>query len=270
MAEQVKLFEKNIIDYNNTGAVFTVVDTQSTNNGQEVVAFIASRKNSNAWVTAGSADSYNTAIEITLGGASRVQDILLLGHNFKNYTIEYDVNDVWTALVSETNNTDSSTSHNFAQIITTKIRLTITGTIVADDNKYLQQLIITRPFRSGQFVGWPTVKPTLDQNKKANEMLSGKVNLSQSLGGYTIDIGIRSSESANDLLIFQEMYTRFSEGFLIWPNGGDSNQFRENMIFWRPEDIFLVKPVDSYVPEWFRGIYSNGMPLKTRLKEVIR
>ena len=270
MGQQIKFFEKNYIDYNNENAAITVVDTQSTDNGQTIVEFLQSRKNSNAWVTSGSLDSYNTTLEVFLGGAYRVQDILLVGHNFKNYSLDYDDAGVWVDIETVTSNTDATTHHNMSEVVTSKIRIVITGTMIADENKRMKQLIISRPFNAGQLEGWPVIKPVLDQNKKVTEMLSGKVNIAQSLGGYTIDLSIKSCESESDLELFEEMYQRFNEGFLIWCNAGDNAQFKSNRSFWKGEDIFLVKPVDSYTAEWFQGIYSAGMPIKTRLKEVIR
>jgi hypothetical protein len=83
-------------------------------------------------------------------------------------------------------------------------------------------------------------------------------------------LSIKAAQEENDLDIFQEMYQRFNSGFLIWCNAGDDNQFHSQRAFWTAEDIFLVRPVDSYRPEWWGGVYSDGMPIKTKLKEVTR
>jgi len=269
MGQQIRIFEKNIIDFNNQAASIEVIDIGSANNGQDIVDFVRSRKNINAWVTSGSADSYNTKLEVTLGGVFRIADIILIAHNFKSFTIDYwDAG--WTNLVTETTNIKTTSHFSFTEILTEKIRIVIGGTIIVDANKFLKQLIITRPFKQGQLESWPIVTPVLDQNKKVTEMLSGKVNISQSLGGYSIDLKIASCESVNDIELFQEMYNRFYEGFLIWCNAGDDLQFRTSVQFWKSEDIFLVRPVDSYNASWYEGIYSCGIPIKIKLKEVIR
>lgn len=269
MSSPIRFFEKSYIDFNNEAASIAVVDTQSTNNGQDVVDYLRSRSNNNAWITSGSQDSYNTALELSLGGAYRVKDILLLSHNFKDYTLDYDENETWINLVTVVGNSQTTNHHTFDEVVTSKIRLRITGTQIPNDNKKMRQMIVTRPLLYGQLEGFPIVKPALDQNKKITEMLSGKSNIAQSLGGYSIDLSVKSLESANDLEMFIEMYSRVSQGFLIWPNAGDDNQFRAAIPFWRGEDIFLVRVSDPYKPEWFSGIYSNGVPIKTRLKEVI-
>jgi len=270
MAQQIRVFEKSYIDLDNENASIIITDASANNNGQLVADFVRNRSNATAWITSGSLDSHNTIFETEFGGNYRVGAILMVGHNFSDYTVEYWTGVAWTNLVTVSSGTATTTHHNITETQTDKIRINITGTIGTDQNKRMLQLIVSRNFQSGQFVTWPILKPSLDENKKANEMLSGKVAMTRSVGGYNINMTLKTSVDQSDLTLIQEMYFRTREGFLLWPNGGDNDQFTKDVPFWNEEDILLVLPTDNYKPEWLEGFYKSGMPLNMKLREVVR
>ena len=270
MAQQIRFFEKNFIDINNESCSITVTDTTSTNNGQAIVDFIRNRSNSSAWVTSGSSDAANTQLLFELGGSFRVSKILLIEHNFKDFLLEYWDGGAWVTIENVTSNTSATTFHETTETLSDKLRLTIYATMIADDNKKMFQTIITRNFMSGQLESWCEVSGTYDQNKKVNNVLSGKANITQSVGAFTVDLKVKAVTSSNDLELFQEMYERYYEGFLMWVSGGEEAQFTYAGKLWRNKDIVLVKPINEYTSSWLDNIYKTGNPINIRLRETIR
>lgn len=268
--EQIKLFEKSYIDINNEQANIEVVDTGAGNNGQSVVDFVRNRSNTSAWVTSGSLDSHNTRLVFNFSAAQRLDTLIFIKHNFKNYTVEVFTGGTWVLVETVTDNDKDTTSHQFDEVVATAARITITGTIIPDSNKFLFQAIATRKFESGQLKSWAKIEVILDQQKKVSRVLSGKANIVQSVGGYEVSLSVDSITDKSDIALLEEMYNRFYEGFLIWTSGGDDEQFTAKTRGFSNDDLMLVKPSDNYRAGWFEGLYKAGKPVRIRLREVIR
>ena len=271
MAAQVRFFKKNIIDLSNATPVLTVTDATATNTGQSYIDFMRNRNNTSAWVTTGSNDAANTTIEIDLVDLRDVTSIIMVLHNFDSYTLKYwDGSWVdFSTTVNVSGNAATTTFHEFTQVSTTKIQLVISGTVVANADKKMRQLIITENLVSGQLNGWPVFsKPNIDTNKKVSTMLSGKANVVESIGAYETSLKVDTWKDDADLQIVEEIYFG-KRGVLVWPCGGDQAQFSSVRIGYRLEDIFLMRGVNNLISEWNKGLYTSGMKINMKLKEAI-
>jgi len=263
MAQQIIFFEKNKADLSKSNVSITA------SQGSTYVDYMRNRSNRTAWITTGSVDADNTYIEIDFADAVTLTDIILLKHNFKAYTIQY-----WTGLaytdfstaISETSNSDVNKHHNFDSVITTKIKLTITGTMVADDDKYLYQFIATD--RIGQLESWAIVKSKLSRNRQKSTMLSGKMSIREKIGAFSGTASVKIVSSDADLTIIEKLFESNS-GFLYWACGGDETQYRTERKGYRMEDIYLVKCVNEWQADWYKGLYQTGMKVDLKLQEVI-
>ena len=266
MAGQIIFFKKNRADYENT--LVTVTASQGT----DTQNYILDRSNRTMWGTSGSVDSDNTTVEVNLGDVRTIDSILLLRHNFKNFKIQYwdELGLAWsdfTSAIHPTTNTSDSNYYSVTAVLTSKILLTIYGTMVADSDKNLCQFIATS--KIGQLDGWPVIgKPTLSRNIVQNKMLSGKAHLIQNVGAYSAKLTVKSLSSDADWAIFEALYNS-PEGFLFWPCGGDETQFRTVREGYRMEDIYLVRCKSDQSPEWYSGLYKTGIKLDLDLVEVI-
>ena len=202
-------------------------------------------------------------------GAS-IGAIAFLSHFiYLDYSIEYYDGTYWQSFASETSNEETTTFHQLSSyVLAEAVRITITSTIGTDQNKRMKQFICTRKFESGQLNSWPIIKPSLDENKKVNEMLSGKVALSRSVGGYNIRMSVEILEDTDDLELIQSLYFRKREGVLCWFNAGNSTQFTKDINFWSKEDIFLCLPVDNWRPEWKNGFYKSGQSVSNTVSRT--
>lgn len=274
MAQQIRFFQKNIIDLSQPQATITVTDTVAFNNGQEIVDYVRNRNNTSAWLTTGSNDAANTELLVQFGVGRDVSTIILVRHNWKAFTIQY-----WDELllswvdfstpIAETANTDSTSHFDFDRVETNQIKIIITETQIADDDKELYQLIVTDSIGIGQLEGWPVIKnPVHDTNKRKTKMLSGKIHVVESVGSFQCSLEVSHWKSVNDVSLIEDLYFR-REGILLWLCGGDETQFAIASRGYRKEDLYYVRPTNSFEPEFVKGIYSNGQKIKIDLQEAI-
>ncbi len=272
---QIQFFNKNIIDLESNSIGITITDAVASSTGQDFVDFLRDRKNYTVWGTAESTDAAGTVIDFTFGDLVDIDSIFLVGHNLKDYQIEYWTGLVWSLVtkqldnttVAPTNDTNSTSFYLINKVNTDKLRITVDGTQVVDDDKILKQIIITE--RIGKLTGWPLVKkPTIDTQKKRNKMLSGKSHIIETLESFSCTLDVRHWSIQDDIDIVEEIYAK-RQGVLLWLNSDTPEQFKLTLKGWRKEDIPLVRPLDNYTPEMVSGIYTNGIKTSMRLIEVI-
>lgn len=269
-AEQIIFFEKNKVDLEKVSVLFSVTDAIAVNDGAAYLNNMRDRKNYTAWMTTESTDAANTVIDIDLGDTVALDTIILVGHNLKSYTLQYlsgfSYIDFSTP-INPTNDTKNTSHYDFSQINTNNLRLTILGTKVANVDKQIRQFIAT--VKVGQLEGWPKItKPTISTNKQKTKMLSGKMRVVESLDSFACTLSVDCWKIQADIDIISAVYER-REGVLIWINAGSEDQFSMDIRGYRPEDIYLVRPLDDWQPEFYRGIYSLGLKTSVDLAEVI-
>jgi len=118
MGNQIKLLRKSAVDRDNSNITITVTDAVATNTGQSIVDYTRNRNNNSAWVTTGSTDAANTTLEVEMGDFESIDTIILIGHNFKAFTIQYYNSGYqdFSTPISETTNTDDNTEFTFTGV----------------------------------------------------------------------------------------------------------------------------------------------------------
>jgi len=273
MSQQIRFFDKSAIDLGNDAASINVTDTTATNNGQSFVDFMRNRNNSSSWMTTGSNDAANTTLVFQFGDVRDIKDIMIVGHNLAAYTLKY-----WDGIsayvdfatpISVSGSTDFVTHHQVTEVSTDSIQLVITGAQVVDADKSIRQFIITNRVGTGQLDGWPVIKnATHSTNKKISSMLSGKVNVVESVGAFACELTVTNWNIDDDLSIIEEIYFG-KRGVLVWLSGGDEDQFSHKRVGYRLEDIFLMRAVNDYQPDWAAGLYTSGIIMQLKLREAI-
>lgn len=272
MAEQIKFFKKSKTDLTSPNINITVTDSVAVSTGQTIVDRIRNRNNRSAWRTTESTDAGTTTIEVSMGDAVRFDSILLIKNNFKSYTIQRwnpaGANYVdFSTPINETNNTESTSYHTFDAVDSSRIKIVITGTMAADEDKYLYQLIVTQ--LEGQLDAWPEIKnPRHVRTIRKSQMLSGKMNILEAVGRFSCELKVKYWKNDADLTLVEDLYFGRNP-MLVWLCGGDEAQFSSTRIGYRREDLFLMRPVNDYEPEWFSGVYSTGLNVSLKLDEVV-
>jgi hypothetical protein len=263
MGSQILFFMKNKCDLGNPAAVATASE------GQSFASYVQNRSNRNAWITTGSVDANNTTFTMDLGDTRTIAEILLVKHNFKAFTIKYWNGSAYVNFatpIAETVNTKATSWYTVTPVQTQKIQIVITGTMVANSDKFLYQLILTE--RIGKLQGWPVIeRPSLSKNRKANVMLSGKTSLAQNVGGFSCELRVDQWNIDADLTVVERLFD-YQEGFLVWLCGGDDTQFAHKRQGYRLEDVFTMRCVNDYSPAWVNGQYRTGLQISMKLAEV--
>lgn len=266
---QIKLFYKNHVDIDNPNIALSVTDTGAISDGAEVLDFVRNRNNTSAWLTTGSADINNTTINVDMADSLFIDNIILVGHNFKSFTLQYD-DGGWqdfSTPINETTNTDGTTGFEFDEVMTSRLRLIITGTQTPDEDKILKQLIVVKSLR--HLEAFPEIqKPSHSRNRSTAKMLSGKSNLVSQVGGFKVSLKVKYWKSPEDLEAIEKIYTNRLP-VLVWLCGGDEDQFSSKRIGYRKEDLYLMRPTNDYIPEWNSYVYSTGLNLTINLVEVV-
>ncbi len=264
MSGQIIFFKKSKCDFS-LGNVIA-----SASQGSAYAAQVLNRSNLSAWVTTGSVDADNTTLTVDMSDPKVITDLLLLKHNFKAFTLKYwngTSYQPFSPAINETSNTAASSYYEVASVTTTKLQITITGTQVANADKYLYQFIATS--KIGRLNGWPIIEsPVFDRNKLVSVMLSGKISLAESLGGFKTSLTVEYLKDSTDLATIEAIFGS-ADGFLVWLTGGDETQFSSVRQGYRMEDVFLMKCVNSLSPQWYQGLYQTGMTLQVDLAEAV-
>lgn len=264
IAQPIRFFRKNKADFSYTGV------TAYASQAQDQAQFPRNRSNRRAWMTSGSVDADNTTYEMDFGDARHFDSLILLLHNFKNFKVEWfdGVNyQNFSPAINVTDNANESSFFQFADTLTAKIKITIFGTIEPDADKFLFQFIATEQL--GQLEGWPVIKaPVHIRNRIINKMQSGKITVNESVGGFKCELTVSNWRSDVDLSLIEQLYDQL-DGFLVWLSGGSDAQFSSRRHGYRLEDIYLMKIVNDYSPEFVKGLYSSGLAIKVQLQEAV-
>ncbi len=270
MAQQIKFFEKNQADIEFSGVGITVTDTVATNNGQDIVDYVRNRKNTSGWITTESTDAANTTLEVELGDEFAIDTIMLVGMNWKAFTVKYWNVSAWVdfpTAIAETANDSETKIYSFASVQARKIQIIIMGAFVVDDDKWLKQLIITETL--GQFTYWPVIKkPVHSTAKRKVKALSGKGKITEGVGAFSCSLNVSNWNNDADLGLVEDLYF-YRQGFLVLLSGGDEDQFATKRKGYRNQDVYLMRPSNDYTPEYVKGLYETGVKIKIDLVETV-
>lgn len=263
MASQISFYRKPYTDRTQPNV------TAAASEASDIAIYALNRGNISAWVTTGSLDSNLTTWEVDWADERKVNSIFLILHNFKSFTVKYWNGSSYVAFspaINETTNTASTNYYEVTEVSTKKIQITINGTMTPDSDKYMTQFIATKML--GQFEGWPIIKnPKVLKNIKSSRMLSGKVHVSENAGGFSCTLEAPHWRIEADLDLIELLYRR-SESFLVWLSGGDETQFFAVPEGMRKQDIYLMKTVNEYSPEYLQGLYKAGRAVSISFEEV--
>ena len=268
--ERIRVYNLPVSDLSNGNFEVNIYDDIAIDNGQSIVSFMRNRNLSSSWLTTESTDAANTTIEAIISDSSRVTDFFIVVHNFKNFSVEYWDGVAWIELENVVDNTSDFYHLEIADgLITIKMRVIVTGTMVADDDKRITRLIITEKMESGQFVSWPVIKKaTQGSIKKNSKMLSGKSFISEAIGSYSVELQWKGITEQPDVDIIERMFLG-RRAFMIWISGGSDSQFRFKLTGYRKQDFYIVKPIKDLISDYYKGFYTAMLPQTVPLVEVV-
>lgn len=268
MSQQIRFFELPISDITNENVIVTIVDTVAEDNGQTSAKFMRNRNLTSAWLTTGSTDAANTQVIFDLVDSERVDSVFLVDHNLKNFKLEWFDGVSWIEFANVVDNQEATTEHKLGLDGVKKIKLTVFGTMIADDDKRITRFMIMQEI--GQLNGWPEISgATHELGQKSNKMLSGKYSISESVGSFSFDLSIDLENDQHDVDIYEKILFLYRKGVIVYLGGGDEAQFAVKSIGYRKEDFFFMRPEKDYRNDFYKSIYSTGLKLKIGFIEVV-
>lgn len=256
---------------------------QSVSSGDFSAAFILERNRITLWKSDDSDDSTEETIVVQMDEAITFDRLFLIGHNFKEFDVMYDVASVWTAFtnvvgitgavtgINETVFAQSVAYYEFTAVTTTRVRIRARKTQTANEEKFLNQLILTRELFT--LNGFPSIQPALDRTKKTSDMLDGRTNMTEMDDIFSARVKFncypRSTEGKADVQNIFALNER-NLPFLFWPCGGrfGNPYFSHTIRGFRLEDIYLCWIVADLDPVYENDVYNNGVTINMRLREA--
>lgn len=235
------------------------------------------------WRSVGSNDTVTETFEITWDNDVTFDRLLLIDHNFKEFNVQYDVAGVWThfasvtgiggslANISETTFSEDSAYYEFTQVTTDKIRLQVVKTQVANDEKYLNQLIVTNEL--GTLEGYPDISGVeWSRNERSKKMLSGRTLSLKGEETFKCSMNFRNypASLSNDIDLIFSLFDS-EETFLLWLCGGryGSDYFRKALRGWRLRDVFSMQTVGGINPDYTSNSYILPVNFKFNMVESV-
>lgn len=271
MAQGPMFFSRSVMDISyGTALSIAVVDAVATDTGQDFADLVRNRNNRSGWATTGSTDAAGTTFTVTWVEDTEFDTLLLVMMNFKSFTIKYwdgAAYQHFSTPISETTNMVRTKKYSFTKVTTTKIQITINGTMSVNDDKFMRQLLACNYY--GQFVtGFKLDNVVLSQVRKVTTVLSGKAKITRNIGAFQCTFQKNNVSNGDDLKLIEDLYS-VVDGFTIWLCGGDESQFRSLRAGYRLEDLFLCDFKTEYNPDWSQGFYMNGIDIKITALEIV-
>lgn len=154
-----------------------------------------------------------------------------------------------------------------APVDTQKVKVTGEDTIVANQEKYVTQLIAFSEI--GQFVYFPDFEPEITPKQNIFETTDGRAVVIERGEAFSAKITLKSHVNQDDIDLAEELLAR-KEPFYIWPNGGDQDGiFRFSFRPFRFMDIIKVTVVGKSSPQFSKNFYRAGYNNVINLVEAV-
>lgn len=250
MSSGIKFFSMNFADINRAAASISI-----DNNSAESDSLI-NRDPFWAWTSTGSDDTDTITLDVDFGQSREVDTLILVENNLKEFTLSYLSGVSYIPVLSVTDNAETTYQASFASFNAQYVRFTMTRTMTADAQKTLRDFIITKQI--GQFVGYPTVQVGDDTDVIKKRLATGKYKFVQDGQASKITVQFQNHVGENDRTLINTL-REWPEEFLIWPCGGNADQFAFNDIGYRLKDIYLVGADKGFTHSFTKGLFNSGM-----------
>lgn len=261
--------------------------SSAPSNGSSTVQYCLDRNPYSYWYTSGSNDATTEVLTIFFPTSSLISRLLLLDHNFKNYTIKYLSSGVYvdfTAAVglngalslgkiAETGFSDSSSYYEFDPVTTNSIQISISTTQVTNADKFLNTLIATTEI--GTLAGFPTIKQvTVDRNSKIKKTLSGRFSIQKADETAAFQLSFKSYPSATvynvDIDLMMSLHD-LDVPFLVWLCGGrrGPTYFNYTLRGFRLKDVYQMQLDKALNLSYTQSVSKNSLNAEVSFQESI-
>jgi hypothetical protein len=245
VAHGMLFFSKSINDLDRIG----VSSNASTNVSR--ADYVRDSTNYKYWISDGSDDTTTETLD-QLFEEQTFDRIHLIGHNLKEFTIQY-----WDGAsfvdfstpIAETTNDQSTNYYEFDSVLTSIVRITMETTQIPDEEKRITQFLLSTQLH--KLEGYPVFNPSFDRKTLTKETIRGRRKTAHLDESFRASISFNRYPVASDILFFKTLWDNMTE-FLIWPCSADETIFRFNTKGTRLSDIYLCE-IDGDFNQWFEA-----------------
>lgn len=274
----IKFFEKSkcLLDDGATAEVTT---------GEVVQDFLIDKNPITFWNSVGSTDLITEDIIIRFT-EDTINRIFLQDHNFKQYTIKYwdtgsstyidftsvvGIDGSLIGGISETTFAQNTSYYEFASVTTTRIKVSVLKTQIANDEKYISQIIATEEL--GTLTGYPAINNMKhSRNTISVEMLSGKMKITKGYESFTCKLKFDKypSSLSTDLDLIGTLFDS-QDPFLVWLCGGrySTTYFKYTLRGFRLKDIYQCQIAGDMPVEYYKDVYVLPVTIEVLLQEHV-
>lgn len=221
----------------------------------------------------GSSDAVTEEIEITFAEDKVIDRIFVANFNGKDFNIMYDVAGVWTHFSnvidingSQSNITETAYANNtyygeFDSVTTGKIRIQILKTQVANEEKFINQVVVTQEIAT--LVGFPEIKDvTLNRQLRVKKTISGKASVQKSLESFNFGLTFKDYPSTDVYNIDIDAMLELNDSedpFITWLCGGrfETKFFKYALPGFRLKDIVQTQVSSPYKLNYTGNYYAG-------------
>jgi len=233
------------------------------------------------WRSVGSDDMTTETITVTLPAPVSISRLFLIGHNFKDFNVQYDSAgfthfasvvglDGSKSNITETAFADSTAYYEFTPVTTDEIRIQVLKSQVVDAQKYLNQIILTNEL--GTLSGFPVISEVVfSRSQRVSDMTSGRKNVQKSIEtfGFSMDLQPYPSSYTADLNLLFSLVS-MEDPFLTWLCGGrrGSTYFGHTLPGFRIGDVFPMQLVSEVASNYMGNLYKGPVESSFTFYEV--
>lgn len=249
----------------------------SATSGNDSVPYILGLNRDASWRSVGSGDMTTEKIIVGFPGPMTIDRLFLIGHNFKNYMVQWDNMGTWTDFtnvlgidgtksgINESNYALETSYYEFDPITTMNLQITMNTTQIADQDKFLNQVTATTEL--GTLVGYPIVSEIdVNRSMRANQTVSGKYIVEKSIEtvGFNLQLKKYATSPAYvaDMDLLMSLHDR-EKAFNAWLCGGrqGANYFNVTLRGFRLRDLLqvqIIKPLNNTYDQNMYRTQING------------
>jgi hypothetical protein len=257
----IKFFERS-------SALFSDGATATASSNSAAANNILTNRQLVYWESIGSSDTVTETITVTYSQSVTIDRIILNRHNFKEFTVKYDVMGTPTDFtsvvgldgalaggISETAFADETAYYEVASISTTVIYITATKTRTADQEKQIYNLFTTEEI--GTMVGFPEISPiNITRNQRSSTVLSGRTNTQKAFKTKSFSLTLATHGEQSDHNLVSTLQDE-ANSFLVWLCGGrrGTTYFTYEIDGFKLRDVFNMQSIGSITPSYTSNSY---------------
>lgn len=226
------------------------------------------------WITDGeSTDGNAVSLEMDFGFNRTIDCIYVYNTNIDDIVLSYWNGASYTTITGSNGTIIKDSTGYFVfgklntPVDTQKVKVTGSNTIVANQEKYVTQLMSFAEI--GQFEYFPEFDPEIMSEQNIFKTTDGRNFIIERGEAFSAKITFKSHVNQNDIDLAEELYAR-KEPFFIWPNGGDQDDiFRFSFRPFRFHDIMKVSIIGKRSPQFSKNYYKSGFNDAMNIVEVV-